>query len=367
MRLVIDVIPLLFRSAGVKNYLYYWTRRLAREAGGIEVALFPFLHSHAELDHERSLATPFGTFWRLGLFYVLNRIPNDFCGWSDSRVDLFHSAKILHPPKKARLTATIHDMTCWSHPQFHTAANVQFEKSFAEKVLKRADGLIAVSESTRQDAVRALGLPPEKIRVIHHGIAEEFFAAKPEDAAGFCEASGITRPYLLYIGTIEPRKNVDLLLDAYEGLAQSIRGEIDLVIAGAPGWLAERTMSRLRNPSPGVRYLGYVPQPDLPGLVARALGFVYPSLYEGFGFPVAEAMAVGTPIITSAVSSLPEITNGAALLIDPRSVDDLRQAICRLVTSPSLRQQLIAIGRENAQGMTWRECARKSIDFFEAT
>jgi glycosyltransferase involved in cell wall biosynthesis len=366
LRLVIDAIPLLFRSAGVKNYLYYWTRRLVRESRDIDVALFPFLHSHADLDHERSLATPFGTFWRLGLFYFLNRIPNDFCDWSDARVDLFHSSKILYPPRKARLTATIHDMTCWSHPAFHTAANVHFEKTFAEKVLRRADALIAVSESTRQDAVRALGLPPEKIHVIHHGIAEEFFAAKPDDAVEFCEANGITRPYLLYVGTIEPRKNIDLLLDAYQGLPPSIRGEVDLVIAGPPGWLAERTMSRMQNPSPGVRYLGYVPQANLPGLVAKALGFVYPSLYEGFGFPVAEAMAAGSPIITSAVSSLPEITKGAAILIDPSSLDDLRSAMDQLVTSPSLRERLTSLGRENSLGLTWQECAKKSMDFFRS-
>jgi alpha-1,3-rhamnosyl/mannosyltransferase len=168
------------------------------------------------------------------------------------------------------------------------------------------------------------------------------------------------------VGTIEPRKNVDLLLDAYEGLPTSIRDEIDLVVAGPAGWLAERTLNRLHNPSPGVRYLGYVPQRYLPGLFANAMAFAYPSLYEGFGFPVAQAMAAGAPIITSSVSSLPEITNGAALLIDPNSVEEMRTAISRLATTPSLRSQLADLARKNAQQMTWEECGRKSMEFFRS-
>ena len=121
-----------------------------------------------------------------------------------------------------------------------------------------------------------------------------------------------------------------------------------------------------KNPAPGVRYLGYVSEVDLPGLFADATLFVYPSLYEGFGFPVAQSMAAGTPVITSAVSALPEIAGGAALLVDPRSQADLTQALDRMLTSPACREQCAALGRLNARRFTWPECARQSLEFFRS-
>jgi alpha-1,3-rhamnosyl/mannosyltransferase len=125
-------------------------------------------------------------------------------------------------------------------------------------------------------------------------------------------------------------------------------------------------MMRLRQRVAGVRYVGYVPQKNLPGLLARATAFVYPSLYEGFGFPVAEAMATGVPVITSAVSSLPEITAGAVLLVDPRSEAELRQAIATILTSPSVRAKLSERGRARARDLSWSECARKSLQLFQS-
>jgi glycosyltransferase involved in cell wall biosynthesis len=365
MRVTIDAVPLLVRSAGVKNYLYYWARHLRQESRGVEIRFFPFLGEPGLLDHEDSVANPVTTYARLGLLFLLNRIPNDAIGWMDPDIDIFHTCKVLNPPRHAKLTATVHDLTCWLLPETHSPANVAADKNFAERILKRADGLIAVSEATRSDAVRILKLSPEKIRVIHHGVADMFFRVTPEDADAVRSRHGLHRPYLLFVGTIEPRKNVDLLLNAYQGLPSSIRDEFDLVLAGPPGWAQSETRARLRQPSPGIRYLGYVAEQDLPGLFAGSAAFVYPSLYEGFGFPVAQAMAAGTPVITSDVSALPEIAGGAALLIDPRSERDLQDAMRNLLTSPSRRAQLIDLGRSNARRFSWLECARQSLRFFE--
>jgi alpha-1,3-rhamnosyl/mannosyltransferase len=157
-----------------------------------------------------------------------------------------------------------------------------------------------------------------------------------------------------------PRKNLDVLLDAFESLPLPLREHYQLVIAGPVGWNAEHTVKRLRM----IRYLGYIPEPDLAPLTAAAEVFVYPSLYEGFGFPVAQAMAAGVPVITSNVSSLPEIAGTAALLVDPRSQSELHTALARLLTSPELRISLAAAGRERARAFRWQECAAKSLDFF---
>ena len=169
---------------------------------------------------------------------------------------------------------------------------------------------------------------------------------------------------MLYVGTVEPRKNLDRLLDAWQGLPPSLRESFNLVAAGPEGWQSAGTMARLRAASAGLRYLGYVPEPDLPGLTAGAALFVYPSLYEGFGFPVAQAMAAGVPVITSNLSSLPEITGGAAELIDPRSVAEIRAALDRLLTSPASRERLAHAARIQAQRFRWDICARESVNFF---
>lgn len=366
IRVTIDAVPLLVRSAGVKNYLYYWTRHLRQESQGMDAArafrirLFPFLDEALWLNHEGSVANPITTRMRLGMLFLLNHVPNNITGWIDRDVDLFHTCKLLYPPRRAKLTATVHDLTCWLLPETHAKANVAADKLFAERILKRADALIAVSEATRSDAVRILNLPPEKIRVIHHGIAKPFFQVKPGDAEAVRSRHGLARPYLLFVGTIEPRKNLDTLLDAWEALPASLREEFELVTAGPAGWAPAATLERVRQ----TRYLGYVPEADLPLLTAGATVFAYPSLYEGFGFPVAQAMAAGVPVVTSNVSSLPEIAGDAAVLVDPRSPQELRDALQRLLLSPVLRADLAARGRVRAADFRWETCAARSLEFF---
>ena len=369
MRIFVDAVPLLVRSAGVKNYLFHWIVHLRALLGADQVRLFPFLDRLPDLDHEGSIEDPPGTLARQVLLFALNLFPNQ--PWCNSVTDLmaspadiFHATKLLHPPRRPRLTATLHDMTCWLLPEFHQPANVAAEKVFADCVWKRAAGLMAVSESTRRDATRVLGLDPEAIRVIYPGVAEPYFAADTKAGAAVGLKHALYRPYALYIGTVEPRKNLDRLLDAWQDLSASVRGEFDLVLAGPEGWQSAGTMARLQNPVKGVRYLGYVSETDLPGLTAGATAFVYPSLYEGFGFPVAQAMAAGVPVITSNLSSLPEVTGGAAMLVDPHSAIELRDALERLLTSPSSRAQMAIAGRVEAQRFRWDACARLSTEFF---
>src|SRR5262249_42206324 len=208
MRVTIDAVPLLVRSAGVKNYLYYWTRHLLKESRGIDIRLFPFLSNPGELDHEGSIANPVATFFRLGSLSLLNQFPVNISGWIEHGTDVFHACKLLNPPRRAKLTATMHDFTCWLMPETHSPANVASDRCFAERILKRADALIAISDATRQDAIRVLNLRPEKIQVIHHGIAEIFFKASASDAEPVRSEYGLRRPYLLFVGTIEPRKNI---------------------------------------------------------------------------------------------------------------------------------------------------------------
>jgi glycosyltransferase involved in cell wall biosynthesis len=368
MRLVIDAMPLLVRSAGVKNYLYHWIAQLRRAApAGVSVDLFPWLGRLGPLDHEASQVGPLHTFLSLGLFHFFNLPGNPSLDWFHGirHADVFHCSRLRHPPRRPRLSATLYDLTCWSMPQFHTPANVAAERRMAETVWKRADGLIAISADTRDQAVRLLGLDPRRIRVIHCGVDARFFAATEAEAARARAHYKLERPYVLWVGTIEPRKNLDMALDAWAALPAALRQEFALVVAGPQGWAAPQTIRRLRSQPEGVRYLGYIPEAGLPGLTAGAAVLFYPSLYEGFGLPVAQAMACGVPVVTSNVAALPEVAGEGALYADPRSLAELRGALERLLLSPALRLQLAQAGRLRAERYRWEEAARQSLEFFE--
>lgn len=359
MNIAIDATPLLVRSAGVKNYLYYWITHLRRLAGRDTIRTFPHLPALAALDHNASIASPLRTWSSLGALALSNYTPLPVLDFLTRGADVYHATVLTHrPPRHARLTATIHDMTAWTMPELHPSANRRAESSFAE-LARRADRLIAVSECTKEDAVRVLGLDPAKITVIHSGVADAFFDPPAMDVRAKYD---LLRPYVLFIGTIEPRKNVDSLIDGFDALPRDLRETHDLVLAGPMGWASDATRAKLAR----ARYLGYIPEPDLAPLTAAASVFAYPSLYEGFGFPVAQAMAAGAPVVTSNVSSLPEIAGDAALLIDPRSSSELRDALARLLSSPGLRADLIARARARADRFRWPRCAAQSLEFFRA-
>ena len=361
MRVVIDATPLLIRSAGVKSYLYYWLEHLRRAAGTDTIGTFPSLGAVRPLSHEHSVAGSWETFWGLASLAISNYTPVPAVAWNAGRADIFHTSTLLrHPPGGARLTATIHDLTCWLMPELHPASNIVADQHFAE-VLRKTDGIIADSQSTKNDAVKVLGLAEDKITVIYPGIPRAFFHVSPESIEQVRTRYRLDRPFILSIGTIEPRKNVDALLDAYDSLPADLRKEFELVLAGPIGWAKPETVARLQN----VRYLGYLPEPDIAPLTAAATIFTYPSLYEGFGFPVAQAMAAGVPVVTSNVSSLPEVSGGAALLVDPRSPAEISAAIQRFLGSAELRGERSEMGRSRAQEFQWEVCAVKSLEFFE--
>jgi len=361
MRVVIDATPLLVRSAGVKNYLYYWIQHLRLAAGIHSIGTFPNFDGLHPLQHERSVAGFWHTWSGLGSLALANRTPLPVTDWWARGADVFHASNLLeHPPRHLRLTATIHDMTSWLMPELHARGNLRADRRFLE-ICKRADKLIAVSQSTKDDAVRLAGLPPDKIVVIHSGVPDAFFTVNPDAIRRVRQRHALQRPFVLFVGTIEPRKNIDTLLDAWAALPPSLREEYELVIAGPAGWASPATIERLR----AVRYLGYIPEPDLAPLTAAAAVFVYPSLYEGFGFPVAQAMAARVPVVTSNLSSLPEVAGDAALLVDPRSTSELLAALSRLLLSPDLRSELAARGRCRARDFRWETCAAKSLQFFE--
>ncbi len=361
----IDASPLLVRSAGVKTYVHHWTQSLARKAGPNRVTLFPLLDFGWRFTHERSVVGPIGTQSRLALLHLASRSPIAL-DWLTSGCDIFHANHLLRAaPRRARLTTTLYDMTCWLMPEAHPLSVVRAAKRIAEVLVRPAAAIIAISESTRTDALRLLDLAPEKIHVIYPGVAVQYFTATHERGRNVALRYGIAKPYVLYVGTVEPRKNLGTLLDVWKDLPRDLRQTYDLVVGGAWGWGDNAILRRLEAGEGGVRYLGYVAESDLPDLTAGADAFVYPSLYEGFGLPLAQAMAAGVASITANLSSMPEVAGDAALLVDPHSSSELGRAMRQLMESESLRRDLGDRGRIRAQRFTWEECARQSWRLFE--
>jgi glycosyltransferase involved in cell wall biosynthesis len=366
MRIMLDATSLLLRSTGVKTYMYHWIRSLQRSATQDSIRLFPFFGELTDLDHESSSVGRLRTALGALVVHFSNIKWNPILEVIGCAADVFHASQhSRNPPHLAtRLTATIYDMTCWLMPEMHVPANVAATRQYGERVLRRANACIAISEQSKKDAVEILKLPADRIDVIYPGVAEEFFTVERPEAQAVAKKYRLDKPYLLYVGTIEPRKNVDRLLDAYRSLCEPVRKAHDLVIAGPLGWCSEATRDRLRAPEPGIRYLGYVSEDDLPGLTAGATAFVFPSLYEGFGLSLVQAMACGVPAITSRGSSLGEVAGEDAILVDPRNTDEIAAAIERLALSPSLRDDLGQRGRLRAGAFRWERNAQQSLAFF---
>jgi glycosyltransferase involved in cell wall biosynthesis len=243
--------------------------------------------------------------------------------------------------------------------------------------------VLADSEATRRDLVRHYQIPEDKIAVVYPGRDETLAPVTDPTMLDAIRARyGLSGPYLLYVGTLQPRKNLVRLVQAFalllESLAashqspisnlQSPASNLQLVLAGQKGWLYDEILSQIRKLDLTGRVIltGYVPDADLPALLSGALAFVFPSLYEGFGFPVLEAMACGTPVICSDASSLPEVAGDAALLVDPEDMEALAAALQRLVSDEALRRELVERGYRQVQRFSWRGCAEEALQVLEA-
>lgn len=279
---------------------------------------------------------------------------------------LFHATEhLLLPLRDIPTVLTVHDLIFRHLPEHHKRLNRWYLNATLPLYCRRATHLIAVSEATRQDVIAAYGLPPEKITVIHEAADPQFRPQSPERIAAARARYQLPETYLLYVGTIEPRKNLTRLLHAWEPLYRA--GEAPpLVIVGKRGWLVEDFYTALEA-SPareGVRFTGYVADEDLPALYAGARAFTFLSLYEGFGLPPLEAMACGAPVLCSDTSALPEVVGDAALTVSPTSVDAIREGLRRLLTAADLRADLRERGLHRAAAFSWERAAAETYRLY---
>ena len=279
-------------------------------------------------------------------------------------LDVFYSPDFVLPPTRraTRTLLTVHDLSFLHCPEAFVPALRRYLEQVVPCSIARADRVLADSAHTRSDIVSLLGVSPDKVEVLYSGVPARFRPeAEPGERERLQARYGIgDQPYVLSVGTLQPRKNYLRLIRAFANL----KPETQLVIAGGQGWLYEDIFSEAERHGDSVRILGFVDEGDLPALYRSAVLFAFPSLYEGFGLPVLEAMACGVPVVCSNASSLPEVAGEAGLLVDPLDTYGLAEAMRRVLEDSRLRREMNERGVAQAARFTWERAARQLLDVF---
>jgi len=363
--------------SGISEYTHYLLRELLSRDDNNEYIFY--YNSFKKLD--RSIfdwCGPRVTFknssWPNKIFnYILQK----FCDWPklDSitgPVDVFLSPHFnfsCFGKTAGKKILTVHDLSFLRYPEFFSARKNFWHYGLnVRKLVKKYDAIVAISENTKLDLMELLQVPEEKIFVIYSGLNKEGDELTEAEAKAFKRDNDISSRFVLYLGAIEPRKNVAGLIEAYD-LMRDMHlplTEYQLILAGASGWKNKHIYRRAESSlyRDDIHFLGYVSRAQRQWLYSNASLFIYPSYYEGFGFPPLEAMAHGLAVITSDVSSLPEVTGDAALMVNPYSTLDLAKAMETLLLNPELRKKYAEKGRERAKLFNWQKTADNYLNLF---
>jgi glycosyltransferase involved in cell wall biosynthesis len=364
VRVAIDARKL--HDFGIGTYIRNIVRQLARLDGQTEYMLIC-------QDRDRELGNSLGDNFRVAVDwsppYSLREqftIP-----WTllRTRAQVFHEPHYVLPPlTPCRAVVTIHDCIHLRFPQYlPNRAALTYARAQMGAAARRSDRILTVSEASKRDILEFFQVPAEKITVIYNAIDEHFQTAPPaEDVQRVAERYQLDGDFVLYVGNVKPHKNLERLLDAFTRVRQAGLDQLKLVIIGdeISKYAALRRAVHRHNLHKFVRFLGFLPDQTLAIVYRLAAVFVFPSLYEGFGLPPLEAMASGTPVVTSNVSSLPEVVGDAALLVDPTDTQAIADAMQRVLTDPVLRADLSARGLARARVFSWQAAARQIHDIY---
>lgn len=367
--ITIDVSAAVHSRAGLGRY----AERLATAVHAKlpdQVALFSNRGKTAQLPAVLSNITPHHTInagykpWRMAvqmanLMHIgFDRLVPD--------TDIFHSTEhLLFPLKRGATVLTMHDLIFKLFPEYHKKLNYTFLNWAVPTFCERATHIIAVSESSKRDVVAHYGVDPAKITVVYEAASTIFRPPSPQQIAYVRQTYNLPEQFLLHISTIEPRKNLDRLLDAFKQLRQA-HSNLHLLLVGAKGWLMDDFFARIEREGlrDHVRPLGWIPDDDLSAIIAAASLAVQPSLYEGFGLPILEEMACGQVVAASNSASHPEVGGDAAVYFSPKNVDEMAAVIGRLLTDREEYEHRKTLSIAQASQFSWERCAAETIEIY---
>ncbi len=351
MRIGIDARPLSYPLTGIGTYLKHLLDVLQKTDKDnhyylISNTLIPCrIRNHRWCKIEGSIKNKiFSTIWMQTFAPILVK---------RHKIDLFFSPRHHLPlmlPKKIKSIVTIHDLIHIRYPETMDKFRLIAERALMRPSLRKADKIIAVSRTTADDIRDCYDVEPDKIHIIHHGV--------PDLIQGVSKNDRDPTKYFLFIGTLEPRKNLDRIITAFQHISD-LYPEIHLVVVGeigerGPNYGFSKKVNTIENK---IHFHGYVAADQLADIYKNALCLLYPSLYEGFGLPILEAMSMGTPVITSKESSMPEVAGEAALLVDPKNIDSISNAMNLIISNSERRNELIQKGYMRIKQFTWKRCA----------
>ncbi len=374
MRIGIDcrtiLNPSVGEGAGVGHYTYYLVKHLLKLDKKNKYVLFFDHRSSSVQEFKRKqveiIRFPFSEYKRyLPYAYshvFVTRVLNQ------ANLDLFHSPANVIPLQYTKpAVVTVHDLAIYQHPEWFPPKQDFSVKVLVPRSLAKAKQIIAVSHSTANDIKKEFHIPASHITVIHEGYEAVKMPSKLATHA-VRKKFKLSEQYFFYVGTLEPRKNIAGMIQAFDTLVRRKPRRyknVQLVLAGAKGYQFQDNYKAIQSVKSGsVRYVGYLSSKDKQALLQGALGFVFPSLYEGFGLPVLEAMAAGTPVITANVASLPEVAGKAAILVNPTSSLALQTAMDKLM-SAKVRSTYSKRGKRQAKQFSWERCAKETLKVYQ--
>jgi glycosyltransferase involved in cell wall biosynthesis len=375
MRIAIDYTPAVHQRAGIGRYTRELIQALSHLDTENQYSLLVLGRAGARFTPARLPANfrlrfaPISDRWATVLWYRMNLpLPVDiFTG----RAELFHGPSFTLPPSLAPSLLTVHDLSFLRYPQGAHPALLAWLTKAVPRSLDRSHHVLADSESTRADLIELMQVPAHRIAVVGAGVEERFQpVTDPKTLAEIRTRYRLPDRFILSVSTLEPRKNFTGLIAAYDSLAtaagKSSVADLHLVIAGGKGWLYDDIFAAAKA-SPAqdrIHFAGYVADEDLPAVYSLATLFAFPSHYEGFGIPVLESMACGTPVVCANNSSLPEVAGDAALLIEATDTEALADAMWQLLADTSLRERLVLKGYDQAKRFTWEKAARRLLNVY---
>jgi glycosyltransferase involved in cell wall biosynthesis len=366
MRFGIDARLVHYSKAGIGQYIIHLVQGLAEIDSENEYLLLQSrkdrstIVNHPNFDRVTLWTPSHHRFEQIALYAETFRLG----------LDLLHSPDFI-PPRRIRSGSviTVHDLAFLLYPHFLTREAARYY-GHIDQAVRWADHIIADSENTKQDTMEHLGVPEDKITVVYVAADPAYQPVDRDAARAFVQQTyGLDGPYLLFVSTIEPRKNLPTLLHAFRQSRDCYRVDIKLAVVGSKGWLWNDSLDHIEllGLEDDVRVLGRVPTPDLVQIYNAAEALVHPAFYEGFGLPPLEALLCGTPVVASNVASIPEVVGDAALLVDPNNVDELSVSIWRVLTDSKLRREMITRGFKQAERFSWERTARETRDIYTRT